>query len=128
MIQNIITAMVFQSTHPVRGATTAAEYVAQREAIFQSTHPVRGATVPPRGDRGCPSISIHAPREGCDLSEQCAVVLDQVISIHAPREGCDPQDVLDSLDKEFQSTHPVRGATRRMCSTVSTRNFNPRTP
>ena len=34
------------------------------------------------------SISIHAPREGCDLTgENMAVQV--AISIHAPREGCD---------------------------------------
>ena len=35
---------------------------------FQSTHPARGATAPPPPPApGC-SISIHAPREGCDAS------------------------------------------------------------
>ena len=34
------------------------------------------------------------------------------ISIHAPREGCDPV-AATTIDQrtEFQSTHPVRGAT-----------------
>ena len=36
------------------------------QTVFQSTHPVRGATI----SDGCPyiprDISIHAPREGCD--------------------------------------------------------------
>ena len=58
------------------------------DCVFQSTHPVRGAT----GDRNQPIvatvISIHAPREGCDLLPQThAGIL--TISIHAPREGCD---------------------------------------
>ena len=35
---------LFQSTHPVRGATLAASD-ADRYLEFQSTHPVRGATV-----------------------------------------------------------------------------------
>ena len=34
--------------------------------VFQSTHPVRGATLPQRGQYGHFRISIHAPREGCD--------------------------------------------------------------
>ena len=35
-----------------------------------------------------------------------------VVSIHAPREGCDVSDALErSLRNAFQSTHPVRGAT-----------------
>ena len=56
---------LFQSTHPVRGATKAANDAAYAKA-FQSTHPVRGAT----GDFDVvfqdDTISIHAPREGCD--------------------------------------------------------------
>ena len=36
-----------------------------------------------------------------------------MISIHAPREGCDGQawDGIKQIS-EFQSTHPVRGATK----------------
>ena len=34
--------------------------------VFQSTHPVRGATAPIKGAYFNQSISIHAPREGCD--------------------------------------------------------------
>ena len=55
----------FQSTHPVRGATNAQQ--AERTFIeFQSTHPVRGATDAEFAYRQVMSISIHAPREGCD--------------------------------------------------------------
>ena len=59
--------VIFQSTHPVRGATDQARLHVQRDGLFQSTHPVRGAT-PFATHKTCnPSISIHAPREGCDL-------------------------------------------------------------
>ena len=79
--------------------------------IFQSTHPVRGATGNlhrPGRDIG---ISIHAPREGCDdpsaiqsfhclefqsthpvrgaTTRVCYIDKRVRISIHAPREGCD---------------------------------------
>ena len=38
----------------------------------------------------CPgSISIHAPREGCDGSAPTGRPRPAPISIHAPREGCD---------------------------------------
>ena len=57
--------------------------------LFQSTHPVRGATDTVERDDLTPDISIHAPREGCDL---------RTLGIHT------------TYDK-FQSTHPVRGAT-----------------
>ena len=36
------------------------------EVIFQSTHPVRGATVVLSASSRVVAISIHAPREGCD--------------------------------------------------------------
>ena len=57
-------------------------------------------------------ISIHAPREGCD-EDVPARWREQVISIHAPREGCDLHgDAGAEQPNPFQSTHPVRGATR----------------
>ena len=34
--------------------------------VFQSTHPVRGATVPFAERVSVAGVSIHAPREGCD--------------------------------------------------------------
>ena len=34
-------------------------------------------------------ISIHAPREGCDVIGDVSL-RGAEISIHAPREGCDP--------------------------------------
>ncbi len=34
-------------------------------------------------------ISIHAPREGCDLHLLQGGCITSIISIHAPREGCD---------------------------------------
>ena len=36
-------------------------------SIFQSTHPVRGATEIVSDQTADIPISIHAPREGCDL-------------------------------------------------------------
>ena len=56
-------------------------------------------------------ISIHAPRAGCDpfCAESHSVFW---ISIHAPRAGCDGGLLLsEKAAAEFQSTHPVRGAT-----------------
>ena len=84
----IVNFCIFQSTHPLRGATPPAAAVCPDHAIsihaplagcdrdeivysgagwsFQSTHPLRGATK--RGEaliRGV-TISIHAPLAGCD--------------------------------------------------------------
>ena len=56
-------------------------------------------------------ISIHAPREGCDVVNGLQPA-DLEISIHAPREGCDKQHATGERRRmAFQSTHPVRGAT-----------------
>ena len=35
---------IFQSTHPLRGATEFNALSARIDALFQSTHPLRGAT------------------------------------------------------------------------------------
>ena len=78
---------------------------------FQSTHPVRGATRAAYGGRVFRSISIHAPRAGCDQTASVTIQgyenfnprtpcgvrlhlrgfkqLGHKISIHAPRAGCD---------------------------------------
>ena len=82
--------------------------------IFQSTHPVWGATTPGCGNSRAITISIHAPRVGCDPHPLAQRGKWCGISIHAPRVGCDGsvctyQQVL----RRFQSTHPVWGATTR---------------
>ena len=55
----------FQSTHPARGATISAINSGCSKS-FQSTHPARGATSQRLPYPYRRSISIHAPREGCD--------------------------------------------------------------
>ena len=63
---------------------------------------------PPRAFLG---ISIHAPREGSDVSYICTG-LGLNISIHAPREGSDlPPIVMEDELPKFLSTLPARGAT-----------------
>ena len=56
-------------------------------------------------------ISIHAPREGGDLFYR-DLTGHEVISIHAPREGGDLPAARDTRPTTtFQSTPPARGAT-----------------
>ena len=55
----------FQSTRPVRGATSLDINELVR-AVFQSTRPVRGATAKYDGELILDTISIHAPRAGRD--------------------------------------------------------------
>ena len=61
------------------------------------------------------TISIHAPREGCDYPYPSWPSYKAGISIHAPREGCDVSYLLgNGVTFQFQSTHPARGATMEM--------------
>ena len=55
---------------------------------FQSTLPVRGATSATSVAASAVSISIHAPRAGSDLRLDRFLGLS-AISIHAPRAGSD---------------------------------------
>ena len=79
---------VFQSTHPLRGATLPEVNHKDQNTIFQSTHPLRGATRRGAGKGNGRKISIHAPLAGCDA----------LANVHAHAIT-------------FQSTHPLRGAT-----------------
>ena len=146
-----ITNKTFQSTHPLRGAT-AIHFLRLYAVKFQSTHPLRGATAHtchtnrqvqhfnPRTPCGVrrrflpPSqapapISIHAPLAGCDRTLLVTQMMID-ISIHAPLAGCDDTRKKRRGDLPiFQSTHPLRGATRRgACSAGTRTHFNPRTP
>ena len=137
MLNKQIDVQKFQSTLPVRGATPLLRH-GFGYAGFQSTLPVRGATgVPCRAPHGM-GISIHAPRAGSDLlshqslshvrnfnprspcGERRFRCLDSRgrahISIHAPRAGSDVLDAsIVGTAPIFQSTLPVRGATKYIC-------------
>ena len=124
----------FQSTRPIRGATTPA--LAARGVVcyfnprapygarlllspayqppfsFQSTRPIRGAThLKETDERAYQHISIHAPHTGRDRR----IVLERQeyrISIHAPHTGRDQPFLRRTADCcKFQSTRPIRGAT-----------------
>ena len=58
---------IFQSTLPVKGATLYNITIYEQE-IFQSTLPVKGATFTEEEKQQKIAISIHAPREGSDVS------------------------------------------------------------
>ena len=151
------TKSIFQSTHPLRGATASVVDNLAVTVVFQSTHPLRGATCrscrglcdaknfnprTPCGVRpqflihigGFLEISIHAPLAGCDLVHSKHKFGLPGISIHAPLAGCDSPSrglagwIVDfnprtpcgvrrgvigdiHIVKQFQSTHPLRGAT-----------------
>ena len=130
------TVQAFQSTHPLRGATRRDFLRRIQPSRFQSTHPLRGATADILVHVQDVGISIHAPLAGCDdlraehirryryfnprtpcgVRRFCACLdgVEEKISIHAPLAGCDSATVTawDSTTV-FQSTHPLRGATKR---------------
>ena len=78
---------------------------------FQSTHPLRGATSPFPLGRFFAHISIHAPLAGCD-AVACAIHREagSFQSTH-PLRGATAFHRRVSLAERFQSTHPLRGAT-----------------
>ena len=122
--------LLFQSTHPVWGATGTCVATPRRRPQFQSTHPVWGATT---------LLSFSSsffwnfnPRTPCGvrLHQQACCRSFLPISIHAPRVGCDAQIYwLKNRKPRFQSTHPVWGATKMGGRGGSSGgDFNPRTP
>ena len=81
----------FQSTRPVRGATTSGGICVCRGRYFNPRAPCGARLVLPSHPRKRQPISIHAPRVGRDEALL----------------GCCRETAA------FQSTHPVRGATNR---------------
>ena len=120
----------FQSTHPARGATARMETALQERLAFQSTHPARGATPAAL----CASVtsrrfqSTHPARGATHL--RLFQIKKLIISIHAPREGCDVAAMTcPGAIPLFQSTHPARGATPLVKFHIPDIGyFNPRTP
>ena len=120
--------LIFQSTHPVWGATARTRLSAVNWSIFQSTHPVWGAT-----QRYLDSISdqlfqsTHPVWGATDASATSA--RQASISIHAPRVGCD--HTLLSCVPGFHDFNPRTPCGVRLLIDVKhTANidFNPRTP
>ena len=107
---------LFQSTRPVRGATML-EAISEPVVLFQSTRPVRGATPAPLFPAPNEKISIHAPRAGRDSPTRLTT---RPIRYFNPRAPCGARPSFWSMLFEtriFQSTRPVRGATRGRAST-----------
>ena len=120
---------VFQFTHPGRGATPPPP-PSTASSKFQFTHPGRGATQHVLSVlSSLLSFNSRTPggvRRGGHVGEYH---FDHV-SIHAPREGCDLYSLpLFHIRSAFQFTHPGRGATP--CQKAQTGQlpcFNSRTP
>ena len=78
----------FQSTPPVKAATSPLLSIIYSIGLFQSTPPVKAATVPLGTGTLSLYISIHAAREGGDFNSLFRFNIYK-ISIHAAREGGD---------------------------------------
>ena len=78
---------IFQSTLPMRGATTRICDI-RRVSRFQSTLPMRRATRPGRVEPNVSFISIHTPHAGSDYMAGPPDISSE-ISIHTPHAGSD---------------------------------------
>ena len=129
----ITSSKAFQSTLPVRGATSAPPSTPQKPphfnprspygerlprqidgfaaSIFQSTLPVRGATQSYWTVHGPIGISIHAPRTGSDPGRYRWFPFRQHFNPRSPYGERPDHNARENKPQEFQSTLPVRGAT-----------------
>ena len=101
----------FQSTHPLRGATSLYPSFLRILRNFNPRTPC-GVRLSSTGNRNpVERISIHAPLAGCDLCEgQCGGDYFGFQSTH-PLRGATHSMRLAYPQSGFQSTHPLRGAT-----------------
>ena len=105
-------ARMFQSTHPLRGATPIPNVVWGNIYCFNPHTPCGVRPSEEETDILTFGVSIHTPLAGCDLSSQTDGSLKRV-SIHTPLAGCDHRACHNQAGyHKFQSTHPLRGATR----------------
>ena len=95
---------------PPRGGRRKPTIWFRDSSIFQSTPPARGATCLAMERRDCKAISIHAPREGGDLTIKRHSINAVFQSTPHARGATLPKRSCSSLTV-FQSTPPARGAT-----------------
>ena len=75
------------------------------------------------------NISIHTPRAGCDFDQRYKGFKATEFQSTHPVRGATLRRCYRIACAIFQSTHPVRGATPCLCHTAHRQHhFNPRTP
>ena len=119
----------FQFTHPGRGATTYTAKSLQAYLRFNSRTPggVRPARRRPRRCGGY--VSIHAPREGCDIVVDLCKVTKYGFNSRTPGGVRRRVYVPPYAHLGFQFTHPGRGATYFLLFIGGNLiSFNSRTP
>ena len=105
---------IFQSTHPVWGATYNSGMPDTDQPQFQSTHPVWGATLLLQIYRG--GVENFNPRTPCGVRRAAGRVngLPHKFQSTHPVWGATPHcKLVEYMRMQFQSTHPVWGATSR---------------
>ena len=122
---------IFQSTHPMRGATRARTLKKKPAELFQSTHPMRGATREVGRKRRLSSFQSTHPMRGATYSHSgltpnlthfnphtpCGVrptpinftVQRRKISIHTPHAGCDLCDLISGEIDDISIHTPHAG-------------------
>ena len=106
-----VTARLFQSTHPSRGATIATPIQIHHPPNFnpRTPHGVRPRTRWMTKQEA--NISIHAPLTGCDHQHRPTTAEPEHFNPRTPH-GVRQRSVYLRLGlRVFQSTHPSRGAT-----------------
>ena len=120
--------MSFQSTLPLRGATTAFASASTRPRYFNPHSPCGERPPKPHHQTILNPISIHTPLAGSDqLFRRNRPI--QGISIHTPLAGSDASHhATKHNSKEFQSTLPLRGATTSRSQANQTKHISIHTP
>ena len=124
----VTAALAFQSTLPLRGATTVLAS-SMASLVFQSTLPLRGAT--PWARAGASARRNFNPRSPCGERRRCRS-LPQARSNFNPRSPCGerPAGLAAMTKRSFISIHaPLAGSDRAGPSRDSAcSDFNPRSP
>ena len=106
-----MTEFIFQSTHPMRGATLIMGIFYHPDYYFNPRTPCGVRQEPADEEALHNAISIHAPHAGCDHIRNLRKILFLNFN---PRTPCGVRRIkcIDYLASNiFQSTHPMRGAT-----------------
>ena len=120
---------VFQSTHPLRGATSASCPAGRRRGYFNPRTPCGVRRAGSRLRTAAAPISIHAPLAGCDAKSSESTMRTMLFQSTHPLRGATTGRVPPPSVLSFQSTHPLRGATIPAALPCSWNDdFNPRTP
>ena len=120
---------LFLSTLPARGATPPARSHSLTPPPFLSTLPARGATASVARTSTHSGISIHAPREGSDDTDNLPMLPGTHFYPRSPRGERPGRCSSSYVSVIFLSTLPARGATARQALYLSTSHyFYPRSP